>query len=148
MDEFETDAALARVCLECDSVGCQNGICEKYRAARRALGIVDNRGRNGKRHWFEGELRTVGEIAAMSGISESTLRRRMEQGLTIKRAVAQGPGHQVPVYTIDGEALPIAEWAGRCGVTYSTFQSYRRKYHLTVAEAVAYYQSRGEAKRA
>ena len=142
----EIEAALVNVCLECAHKDCKSGVCDRYREARRALNIVDRRGHKPTLHKYNGEWQSLNEIATRCGIAVTTLRRRMDQGDTLKKAIQTGPGRQAKRHEVHGEALTLMEWAQRCGVTYGSFQRYKLAHGLSVGETVAHFLEKGERR--
>lgn len=160
-DVFEVQKdhpALINLCLNCKYKDCI-GRCRDYNALMRQLaetGEVKVRTRGESKlptkrrvngvalYEYQGEWRSVTEIAGMTGNSMQKIYARLiktggdiEAALDDERFSRFGKNKDyIKRYEVNGESHTISEWAEIVGIPYHRFHERLRRGH-TVAEAVA-----------
>lgn len=74
---------------------------------------------------FNGRTMSVPEWAEEIGITRVALYARLRKGWPLERALTEqsgGPAERAPVYTYNGDALTLAEWAAKLGISKNTLQ--------------------------
>ena len=74
---------------------------------------------------FNGRTMSVAEWADEIGITRVALYARLRKGWPLERALTErsgGPAERAPVYTYNGDALTLAEWAAKLGIPKNTLQ--------------------------
>lgn len=83
---------------------------------------------------YKGEMKTLDELSAISGIDKKLIKSRISNGMTVEEAVDK-PYHEIPKYSYKGEMLTVADICGREHIA-----PYNLRYHLrgglTVEEAI------------
>jgi hypothetical protein len=83
---------------------------------------------------YKGEMKTLDELSAISGIDKKLIKSRISNGMTVEEAVDK-PYHEIPKYSYKGEMLTVADICDREHIA-----PYNLRYHLrgglTVEEAI------------
>lgn len=78
-------------------------------------------GSTAKRYEYDGESYTLAELAAIRGISYSSLWKRIEvNGQPIEEALATPKHGERNMLAFNGETLSLAAWAERVGLSFDT----------------------------
>ncbi len=96
--------------------------------------IQSNNRRNNTKYMYDGELLTLREISYKSNIDYSTLRGRIDRGLSIYEALYNEYGPAKYYYEFYGEKLSIPEISKRTGIKEVTIRS-RLKRGYTIYDA-------------
>lgn len=76
------------MCLNCTSIGCRNGICEKFKE-KFIYPVINNQPHRSKKVIeYKGEKHTLAEWSELTGIPLATLCNRRKHGKTGERLFA------------------------------------------------------------
>ena len=89
-----------------------------------------------KMYAYEGQMMSVGQACKLCGLSENTVRGRMDRyGCSLEEAIKMPKGKYLPKYDYHGEQLTREEIAARAGVSVKSLAGYMYRYGLSAVEA-------------
>lgn len=131
---LEQDPRLVEFCLNCQRYKCI-GVCDEYAKYKREISPRTKRPARGKLWEMDGRKMTLSQWADEYGISERTLRKRTETGMSINDALTMQPYKRVQRYTAFGRTQPLYDWSEEYGIKTGTLIS-RMKKGMTLEQAL------------
>ena len=130
-----SEKELIRLCLECKKSKC-TGTCETFRGVIKAKATR----RKGANYYWQGEFRTITQLAKISGISRSTLIWRLNvAGMPLAQAMTQEVKRNNQIVKYHGQTMSLRALSSLTGVPYQTI--YQRMVKGYTAEEAVHKES-------
>ena len=130
-----SEKELIRLCLECKKSKC-TGTCEAFRGVNKAKATR----RKGADYYWQGEFRTITQLAKISGISRSTLIWRLNvAGMPLAQAMTKQVNEKKSMVHYRGQTMSLRAFSRLTGVPYQTI--YQRMVKGYTAEEAVHKES-------
>lgn len=126
-EAHETDAEIARICLECDLPDCNPGTCRRYKRLYRELKtgekqLKPSRPSNIRLYSYAGKTMTLREWAICTGINLETLKSRLGRNNDFVQAITTPVANNGNTCYVEweGKTIKLAILCDMYNISYDT----------------------------